>query len=80
MSGADLKIDGLRAEVGRFRLGPISGRVPGRSASALIGPNGAGKTTLLRAIAGLAPVTDGRLWLGSEEFTHRPPSGAGSAT
>jgi molybdate transport system ATP-binding protein len=33
---------------------------------AVVGPNGAGKTTLLRAIAGLVPVTRGRLRLGEE--------------
>ncbi|MHB1434824.1 MAG: ATP-binding cassette domain-containing protein [Thermoplasmata archaeon] len=73
MSREGLVIEELRVAVGRFRLGPISVQIPGRSASALIGPNGAGKTTLLRAIAGLAPVADGRLWLDSEEISLRPP-------
>ena len=31
---------------------------------AVLGPNGAGKSTLLRAVAGLEPLTDGRLTLG----------------
>jgi molybdate transport system ATP-binding protein len=31
---------------------------------ALLGPNGAGKTTALRALAGLTPLTDGRITLG----------------
>ncbi|WP_182452157.1 ABC transporter ATP-binding protein [Streptacidiphilus sp. P02-A3a] len=33
---------------------------------ALLGPNGAGKTTALRALAGLTPLTDGRLVLDGE--------------
>jgi len=32
----------------------------------VIGPNGAGKTTLLRAVAGLAPLTTGRITIGEE--------------
>lgn len=73
MSDDGLVLEGLRTSVGGFRLGPISARLPARSASALIGPNGAGKTTLVRAVAGLAPMTHGRLWLEGEEITHRPP-------
>jgi ABC-type glutathione transport system ATPase component len=73
VSGEGLVLDGLRVTVGGFRLGPISGRLPARSASALIGPNGAGKTTLLRAVAGLAPVSHGRIWLEGEEITLHPP-------
>ena len=33
---------------------------PGKVA-ALVGPNGAGKTTVLRALAGLLPLTEGRV-------------------
>ena len=38
------------------RLSAVAGQVV-----ALLGPNGAGKTTALRALAGLTPLTDGRL-------------------
>jgi branched-chain amino acid transport system ATP-binding protein len=39
---------------------------------AVVGPNGAGKTTMLRAIAGLEPLTKGRLVLGGHDITRRP--------
>jgi molybdate transport system ATP-binding protein len=41
----------------------VSASIPHGSAAAIIGPNGAGKTTLLRALAGLMPVSSGRLTL-----------------
>jgi molybdate transport system ATP-binding protein len=46
---------------------------------ALVGPNGAGKTTLLRALAGLLPITNGRVELDEEVLDdtsagiHLPP-------
>jgi branched-chain amino acid transport system ATP-binding protein len=45
---------------------------PGRI-TAVIGPNGAGKSTLLRAVAGLVPVTGGRVELSGREVTGEPP-------
>jgi len=39
---------------------------------AILGPNGAGKSTLVKAVAGLVPVTDGRVWLGSRDITQEP--------
>jgi zinc/manganese transport system ATP-binding protein len=45
-------------------LAGLSGTLAPGSLTALTGPNGAGKTTLLRAIAGLHPITSGRIDLG----------------
>jgi branched-chain amino acid transport system ATP-binding protein len=39
----------------------------------LIGPNGAGKTTLFNCIAGLHPVTSGRIVFDGQEITHLKP-------
>jgi molybdate transport system ATP-binding protein len=47
---------------GKFRLDVRLAAAPGE-VLALLGPNGAGKTTALRALAGLAPLTGGRLLL-----------------
>lgn len=35
----------------------------------IIGPNGAGKSTLIKAIAGIVPITSGRVTLGSKDIT-----------
>jgi zinc/manganese transport system ATP-binding protein len=45
----------------RVVLSGVSGTIETGSLTALIGPNGSGKTTLLRAIAGLHPLTGGRI-------------------
>ncbi|WP_043673987.1 ABC transporter ATP-binding protein [Clavibacter michiganensis] len=45
-----------------FRL-DVHLRVPAGSVTAVVGPNGAGKSTLLRALAGLVPLTAGRVAL-----------------
>jgi branched-chain amino acid transport system ATP-binding protein len=40
---------------------------------ALLGPNGSGKSTLVAAVAGLVAVESGRVLLGGEDITGRPP-------
>ena len=39
---------------------------------AILGPNGAGKSTLVKAVAGLVPVTAGRVALAGRDITGRP--------
>jgi len=39
---------------------------------AVLGPNGAGKSTLLKAIAGLTPISAGRVRLGARDITRLP--------
>ncbi|GHH26996.1 ABC transporter ATP-binding protein [Streptomyces rubradiris] len=55
-----------------FRLDITLTAAPGEVV-ALLGPNGAGKTTALRALAGLAPLTDGHLHLDGTPLEHTPP-------
>ncbi|MDF5757214.1 ABC transporter ATP-binding protein [Spongiactinospora sp. TRM90649] len=52
----------LIVERPRFRL-DVELTVAAGQVVALLGPNGAGKTTALRAMAGLTPITDGRVYL-----------------
>jgi molybdate transport system ATP-binding protein len=52
----------LRLRLGRFDLA-VALRVEAGQVAAILGPNGAGKTTALRALAGLLPLTEGRVAL-----------------
>ncbi|MEV5334310.1 ABC transporter ATP-binding protein [Streptomyces werraensis] len=62
----------LVVERGSFRLDVALSAAPG-DVVALLGPNGAGKTTALRALAGLAPLTDGHLRLDGTDLARTPP-------
>jgi molybdate transport system ATP-binding protein len=53
----------VRAEVGGFSLDVELTALAGRTV-AVLGPNGAGKTSLLRVLAGLLPLSAGRVALG----------------
>ena len=76
MSG--LKLEGLVAGRGPFRLPPLDLTVAPGEVLALIGPNGAGKTTLLKTLAGLLPPLSGAIVdMGAPAYL--PPPGAVSA-
>ncbi|GAA3746245.1 molybdate transport system ATP-binding protein [Spinactinospora alkalitolerans] len=61
----------LVVERGGFRLDAELNVAPGE-VLALLGPNGAGKSTALRALAGLAPMADGRILLDGADLTTAP--------
>lgn len=54
-------VDGIDLDVG------------GRERLAVMGPSGAGKSTLLRSIAGLVPLTSGRIEIDGIDHTATPP-------
>ncbi len=62
----------LVVDRGTFRLDVSLTAAPG-DVVALLGPNGAGKSTALRALAGLEPLTDGRLLLDGTALDRTPP-------
>lgn len=55
-------------------LDHVSLTVPKGSITAVVGPSGCGKTTLLRTIAGLEPVTAGRIEVGGTVVADAGPS------
>ena len=68
-----IQLDHVSARVGDFALEDVSFEVPQGNYGIVIGPTGAGKTTLVEAIAGLVPITAGRLLLGGTDLTHATP-------
>jgi len=56
-----------------LQLQDISAELAAGSVCAILGSNGAGKTTLLRAIAGLLPVTEGQIVIGSQDLAGLRP-------
>ncbi|MFI5793955.1 ABC transporter ATP-binding protein [Streptomyces sp. NPDC051677] len=70
---ADQGLDArLVVDHGSFRLDVTLTAAPG-DVLALLGPNGAGKTTALRALAGLTPLSGGRLRLDGAALERTPP-------
>jgi branched-chain amino acid transport system ATP-binding protein len=58
---------------GIVALDGVSFALPAGQILGLIGPNGAGKTTLFNAITGLVEEEAGRVDLGEDDLTNRPP-------
>jgi len=68
-----IRLESVSARSGDFALQDISFEVAQGAYGIVIGPTGAGKTTLVEAIAGLVPITRGRLILGDTDVTDAPP-------
>ena len=62
---------------GKFSLHDVSLHVKSGEYGILMGPTGSGKTTLLEAIAGLKPITSGRIILEGCDVTHARPAQRG---
>lgn len=57
-----VELSGVRVDAGgRTILGPFDLALEPRSWTAIVGRSGSGKTTLLRVVAGLSPLTEGRV-------------------
>ncbi|AGB72991.1 MULTISPECIES: ABC transporter ATP-binding protein [Rhizobium] len=64
-----LSVDGLSVVYdGYYALDAVGVEVNRGESFGLVGESGSGKSTLLRAVAGLAPVTDGKIQVGGEQL------------
>ena len=77
---AEIVIDRVTKTFGAHQaLTEISLTVVDGEFVALLGPSGCGKTTLLRIIAGLERASSGRVLIGGQDMTDRPPRERGLA-
>jgi multiple sugar transport system ATP-binding protein len=73
MTTAGLHCEQLSRRVGdRLLLDGLNLSVAPGESLALLGPSGCGKTTTLRLLAGLDPVSGGRIRLDGQDVTHSP--------
>lgn len=71
---AALSVSGLRAGYGDLTaVWDVSLDARAGQVTTVLGNNGAGKTTLLKAIAGLLPSSDGKIFLGDEDISGLRP-------
>ncbi|ASW07930.1 ABC transporter ATP-binding protein [Rhizobium sp. 11515TR] len=64
-----LAVDGLSVVYdGYYALDAVGIKVKEGESFGLVGESGSGKSTLLRAVAGLAPITDGKIQVGGEQL------------
>lgn len=69
-----LRMQGMVVAYGSFLANDhIDLDVPGGEIHALLGENGAGKTTLMKALVGLAPVKEGRIFFNQKEIVKTSP-------
>jgi multiple sugar transport system ATP-binding protein len=77
---ASVSIEGLQKWFGTYHaIRDIDLHISDGEFVALVGPSGCGKSTTLRMIAGLEMPSGGRIRIGGEDVTARPPSQRGVA-
>jgi ABC-type sugar transport system ATPase subunit len=69
-----IDVDNLALRQGAFQLAGVSLHVPKGQYAILMGATGCGKTTILEVIAGLRPISTGRIMLNDRDVTYRPPA------
>ena len=68
-----IRLEGVQAAKGRFRLADISFALDAGGYGVVIGPAGSGKTTLLEVIAGLVSTTAGTVTVDGASMRRVPP-------
>lgn len=77
---ADIRLERIRRVFGKvLAVADVSLEIKEDEFMVLLGPSGCGKTTLLRCLAGLERVDGGRILIGGEDVTERPPGKRGIA-
>ena len=75
IAAAGLRLEGVRkAYDTAVALDNVTIDIPAGAFTVLLGPSGCGKSTLLRLIAGLDRPTSGKILLGDNDITRKPPA------
>lgn len=69
-----ISVEGLSIRAGEFALHDVSFSVAQGNYAVLMGKTGSGKTTLLEAVAGLKPISAGRVVLHDRDVTRSRPA------
>ncbi|MBN1837336.1 MAG: ABC transporter ATP-binding protein [Spirochaetales bacterium] len=72
-----IRIEGLSVTLTAFQLHDVHLEIEKNQFFVLMGPTGAGKTVLLEALAGLVPVSAGRIYIDGQDITGLPPEHRG---
>ena len=72
-----IEIESLRIDLSGFALQDIDLSIQDGEFFTLLGPTGAGKTLVLEAIAGVVPITSGRIRVRGRDITDLPPDQRG---
>ena len=73
MSGRGVVLERVTKRYGEVvAVDDVSFEVEAGTLATLLGPSGCGKTTMLRMVAGLEPVSSGRVLIGGHDVTRRP--------
>jgi len=71
---ADIRLEGVTKRFGEtLAVDALDLEIPRGAFFALLGPSGCGKTTTLRMIGGFEEPSAGRVFLGGDDVTERPP-------
>jgi ABC-type sugar transport system ATPase subunit len=72
-----IRLENVHLRAGSFSLSGISFEIASREYCVLMGKTGSGKTTILEAVAGLRPITSGRIELLGRDVSQARPAERG---